>query len=87
MQSFNKRSFAFVKMVGKGGGDGTHGDGNAEFGSPVGVAVDASDAGLLYVVDNTNHRIQASQMLYKCRKPFFDQLFLVGHSNGAHCMV
>ena len=59
MQSFNKRTFAYVAMVGKNGGaEGDHGNGDSEFGSPVGVAVDSSDAGLLYVVDNTNHRIQ-----------------------------
>jgi len=46
----------FILKWGKNGGDGTLGTGDGEFFSPTGVAVDSS--GNVYVVDQTNKRIQ-----------------------------
>ena len=71
MQAFNKRTFQFVAMTGKNGGDGTNGNGDNEFGSPVGVAVDSSAAGLPVKMRTglpTQHRL-CSRMLLACASP------------------
>jgi DNA-binding beta-propeller fold protein YncE len=55
VQEFSSRG-AFIRALGRNGGDGTAGIGNGEFKAPRGVTTDA--LGDVYVADSANNRIQ-----------------------------